>query len=352
MQSLRAALLMAQPTKGDPQKTVRQHFVPRFYLKNFADEDNNLSALDVRNRRIGRPRAYQSFGYERYFYAIETGVADNVSQEIEIWLGRLETMISDALPGIIDKILAYKQITEEDRYMLAVLMSMLWLRSPAMRAWQAQASADLTKQLVRMSASERIDRFSRSSPTPISDADRVSLLEMMRTGSYDVRTNNVTHLKMMVECLGYNGAGFANMFFGMDWKMLIAQGGVRFAASDSPVVEWFPPPTGFYGATFLERDKYFALTPQVCLLLVRPRNIGRIAKIKRKTLFKNDDDTVKTLNMLFASHARVAVYSGMRQTLSDLLDGATHPGKLERAYLEKYEAPWREYHTKARDSLM
>ena len=46
------------------QITKDQHFVPKFYLKQFARE-KKIQVFDVRARRIGKPRPYVSVCYEK-----------------------------------------------------------------------------------------------------------------------------------------------------------------------------------------------------------------------------------------------------------------------------------------------
>lgn len=153
-------------------------------------------------------------------------------------------------------------------------------------------------------------------------------------------TDNVGHLRFMVDSTGFGGPGFANMFFGMKQKAYIARGKEVFITSDSPVVEKWLPPAGFYGASFFERDKYFTLTPKIFLKLTYP---GGAKKVKRKTLYKNQDDIVKAFNIIIVSGAQKFVYSGNRMCLEQLLDGSRNPGRLEREYIEKHVKPWAEY---------
>jgi len=113
--------------------TKDQHFVPKFYLKNFADKKGNLAVLKPKEKRIAKSRAYQGLGYGYYFYAAKTGVPDEISQQIEDWFHPMEDFIARELPRIINIILGNGHIEDHDRYIISVLMSMLYLRTPAMR---------------------------------------------------------------------------------------------------------------------------------------------------------------------------------------------------------------------------
>ncbi len=162
-------------------------------------------------------------------------------------------------------------------------------------------------------------------------------------GLSDYLGNNAQHLQFMTETLGFEGPGFANMFFGQKWKVYIAKGEKRFITSDSPVIEWWPPPQGFYGASFLERNKYFPLTPEIFFELTYP--IGS-TKVKRKTIYEDEDDIVELFNMLIAAHSHHFAYSENKGFLERIKNGRENPGKLEATYYQKYELPWKEYKAK------
>lgn len=89
---------------------------------------------------------------------------------------------------------------------------------------------------------------------------------------------------MMIETFGFEDKGFINLFFAKKWKIYIAKGTDKFVTSDSPVVEWWSPPQSFYSATFLERNNYFALTPEIFIELSEPQGFNR--KINQKLYMK------------------------------------------------------------------
>jgi len=297
--------------------TQKQHFLPKFYLKNFADKDGSLQVLNINEKRMAKPRPYQGLGYAHYFYAAKTGVPDTISQQIEEWFKPMEDFIAKKLPGIISKILKNQHIEDDDRYILAVLMSMLWLRTPGMRNQLKQTEDNIAEQIKKLHGSKDADHFKS--------------------------TDNVTHLKFMINSTGFGGPGFANMFFDMKWKAYLARGKEIFITTDSPVVENWLPPKGIYGASFPERDKYFALTPQILIELTYPKEA---TKLKRKTLYEDKDDTVKALNIILIDGAQEFAYSGSKACLEQLLAGRENPGRLEREYIEKYVIPWSEYNKK------
>lgn len=105
--------------------TKKQHYLPQFYLKRFADSNGSLYYYDKRIDYISSPKSYSSVGYKHYFYAAVTGVADDISQHVEQWLKTYEDIISKELTGVIEKILNNDPISEDDKYILAAFMCML-----------------------------------------------------------------------------------------------------------------------------------------------------------------------------------------------------------------------------------
>jgi len=323
----------------DKNVKKKQHYVPQFYLKNFADDKGNLYSLDVKNKRMCSPKSYSGLGYAHYFYARKTGVPDRISQEIEKWLQGIEDIIARKLPDIIDRILNYDHIGTDDRYILSVFMSMLWLRSPNMRNQLNQMEESMIKKLWSLSAPNRVNEYIRKTKKKMTKEERLKIIEMMEKGSYKLQFSNIQHLKFMTKTLGFDGPGFTNMFFGQKWKIYIAKGEKRFITSDSPVVEWWPFPKTFYGASFLQRNKYFSLTPEIFFELTFP--VGS-KKAQRKTIFQKEDDVVSLFNILIVAHSNSFAYSKDKQILEGLLEGRKNPGILEKTYYDKFERSWDE----------
>lgn len=76
-------------------KTRKQHFVPRFYLKLFADKVDKFYVLDINKKIIPKPVNYKSQCHKRYFYG-----------EDELWetkLSELESKWSFAIKKSINR---------------------------------------------------------------------------------------------------------------------------------------------------------------------------------------------------------------------------------------------------------
>lgn len=320
--------------------TEKQHFVPRFYLKRFANAEKNVHIYNLKDKRFEKSKSYTAVGYEKYFYAQETGIPDELSQRVEEWLKVYEDIIAREVPTIIENILAMRQITEDNKYILAALMCLLWLRSPKMRSQMHTRSEDLIKEVMSFYAPQRVDSQAKRTGTNLTEEERKRFIKMLEEGNFDVKFNNVTHLKMMTESFGFQDKGFTNLFYAQNWKIYIAKGKKKFITSDSPVVEWWKPPDSFWGAGFLERNKYFALTPDIFVELTEPHGSK---KVNRKTLFEDKDHKAHLFNILIAAHSNKYIYSGDEYLLGNLVEGIKNPGLVDLEYLRDYAFPWEEY---------
>ena len=182
------------------QITGKQHFVPRFYLKRFAKE-GQIQVFDVRARRIGTPRRYVSVCYEKFFYAAETGVQDEISQALEALLSAMEDIFDKAFPGIINRAVNL-QLNNDDVDVLAYFMSVQWHRTRYFREWLQKMQSEVMKWVLKQRASlPRFQDYIREA----SDAHKVDEHELkehvnrlIESGEYDFReTNNTSHLNFI-----------------------------------------------------------------------------------------------------------------------------------------------------------
>ena len=87
-------------------KRKKQHYVPQFYLKNFAREDNTFSIYNVKNNTIIQKAPYKSQCYENYYYG--------ENNQWELRLSKLEYESSKIINRIINEDSYYPNIKEID----------------------------------------------------------------------------------------------------------------------------------------------------------------------------------------------------------------------------------------------
>lgn len=300
------------------QITKDQHYVPRFYLKRFANPAGKLEIFDCENERMLRARAYGGVCYEKFFYSSETGKEDEVSQVVEEAFGKMETGLSIELAQIIPKIENNQALTVGDRLTVATLMSMLWLRGPVMRKQINRMEEQVLKEVMARHSIEHLSELAKkleAETGQVMGPEEVQEMhEFLRSREYSLSIGNGGHLRFQQEM-----EGFRNLFYGKKWNVYLARGRYKFITTDNPVAEYFPETNGWWGNDFLSRTHMFALTPTILIEAVYPHHTtGK--KLRRKTLFDTVQDQALMLkhNFFLANKAVQFAYSTLPTELQQL----------------------------------
>jgi hypothetical protein len=257
----------------------RQHYVPRFYLENFATEgaDDSLGFW-VYDKAAGKTRWQTPINtaVEGYFYTItrEGGVKDN---SIEKFLSDAEAI---AAPIITAWIADSARPTDGEIAEMASFVALLETRGPrSIAAVREMAVAFATEEM--KSLAQDPDRLRRY------------LAEMKEEDGVDVPQ------KKALEALAQVGEGFdltvddeyamaeslkltdtvANGLRGMAWSLCVSER-APFITSDTPVCIFLPVGNGraIFGAGFAEHlaEVTIPLSPTVCLLISHRSSQRRI----------------------------------------------------------------------------
>ena len=313
------------------QITKDQHFVPKFYLKQFARE-KKIQVFDVRARRIGKPCPYVSVCYEKFFYAAETGVQDEISQAFEDVFGQTEKMIAEALPGIIERADAQK-LTNGDLDMLAYFMSVQWLRTPFFRERLQKIRSEFIKSFIQLRAAhsprflqDHIQGALDGGAEEAAEAHEVSeeklredVNRLIESGEYDFReTNNTSHLNFISD---EKINGFSNLLLAKRWRISLSEGPYHFITSDNPVAEWWiPPRTELIPVTFMDRRHLLALTPNILIEAGRPDSMNPEQQpVDRLSYHAANEKGVLMFNKVLANHAHEYAYAHQRNEFEQLL---------------------------------
>lgn len=302
------------------EKTVTkdQHFVPQFYLKNFLNDKNQIEVLDCYRGKLANPKGTKGICKDPFFYALETGEYDKASQDIESYFKGMEDQLSKALPLLINKIIDNSQLDEADKYVIALLMSMIWIRGPKFRKFIKNSQKEMLKGTMRIISGhpifdKMIDEHDSKKETSTSKKRRQEMKDILETGEFNIQVNNAMHLRAFKSLEKY-----ANLFWGQYWTIYISKSCKKFITSDSPVAVVEPEKSGFYGTTFLERTHYFSLTPEICIMATSPKKSRK--KLKRKTIYDQEADLILRTNIIFANRSDKYAYSKNKQDLYDLIN--------------------------------
>lgn len=242
--------------------TKNQHFVPQFYLRRFTNPQNLVEVLDRDSMTCERPRGTKRICSAEFFYGVETGIPDEASQKVEEWFQKREDFIGNNLDSIVEKILDNKQIEPLDKWTIALLMSMLWIRGQEMRKQIHRIEKEATEWIIQTEYSIRPDRlfdeYEKKKGVTISAELRKKLQEMIASEEFQIQPNNWMHLQNLK-----NINDFANRFYFQHWTVFISKVSAKFVTTDNPLATKFPNANGLYGKTFSERAHYFPLTPDI-----------------------------------------------------------------------------------------
>ena len=301
------------------QITKDQHFVPRFYLKLFAKE-GQIQVFDVRAKRIGKPRHYGSVCHEKFFYAAETGVQDEISQAFEDVFGQIETVVAKALPGIIGRAGAL-QLTNDDLDVLAYFMSVQWLRTPFFRERVQTIESDTMKTFFEMQSSlprfqDRLRRAFAAEGIEMSDEKQTEEVKRIIQSGV-LRPNNASALNVISE---EKVNGFRGLLLAKKWRIILSEGPHHFITSDNPVAEWFPPREELCPATFMDRVHCLALTPNIFIETVRPDSMNPEQQpVDRLSYPTANRKGVLMFNKVLANHAHQFAYASQTDEFEQLL---------------------------------
>ncbi len=315
------------------QITKNQHYVPQFYLRKFANNEDKLEILDCERRKVVAPRSPKSVCNEEYYYSANNKL-DEVSQALEKEFQRIESDISKVYDSIVKKFVNFEQITENDKMLVATFMSLQYLRGPYMRKQIQRMNEQMIKQITKLHfGSTHIHKFfdqhEKETGEKLTEQQRNEVIEFAQKGEYRVEMGNAAHLHLISEM-----EGFRNLLFGKEWQVYISKSSKKFITSDNPVIELFPEWTGkfFYGPTFLQRTHQFSMTPDILIVATDPQNPPAIGKVKRKTLFDNKEhnDKILELNFQYPRNAIAYAYASSSDLLQDIVDSANLYDKQQR----------------------
>ena len=297
------------------QITKKQHFAPSFYFRRFAD-DGWLQTLDIKNGRTLKPRPFAGVCYAHFYYAQETGTADDASQEFELFFKSVEDYFSAEFENILDAITSYRQLSPDQLDRLAWFFACLWVRSPQMRKQLNRMMEDMVKWMAGTAASH--PDFKDSSKEALTEEgieapDEVldDVVKTFKSGDFTLEFDNVNHLQFITQCEEYK-----NWFKAKNWRFHIAKGTKQFITSDTPVVDIFKGETlqeRMYGNHIMARKQFLPLTPSILIELTDPR-FGK--KVKRGVV---TDDYVTQYNLMRVRHSEDYAYAQHKSDLDDLL---------------------------------
>lgn len=263
-----------------------------------------------------KPQPYAGVCYAEFFYAVETGKEDALSQEFEAFFKSIEDKFSVEYDDIIKAVCTYQQLTPDQLGILAWFVTSLWARSPHMRENLNHMTEDAMKWFMEITAShpnfiEDAKQKFKKDGIEYTDEMLASVVKTFQSKEYDISLDNTGHLQLIADC-----EDFYRWLIAKNWRFYIAKGAKRFITSDTPVVDIFKGETmaeRMYKNHIMQRQQFLALTPEILIELTDPR-FGK--KVKRKVI---SDDEVEKYNLIRVQQSGDYAYAKDRNDLEDMV---------------------------------
>lgn len=216
------------------------HYVPRFYLKGFADPSilkrENKEAIWIYEKgKEPRRSAPEKEARERDFYSWVAGDTRNL--DVEHWFGNLENQIAPIITSLSE---APREVASSEKELLALFIGTMQQRTPAAR-WLAENRMDpLISKLMKETAADPVTfRSFVEENRPFPEEGEAFDLEEIRqdilAGRGDVIAENPEHkLLSIIEV----GKMVAKVLLEMNWQTIYSEDQDHFLTSDDPVISF------------------------------------------------------------------------------------------------------------------
>jgi hypothetical protein len=269
MSSNASAAQSAPAAKPILQGPKRQHFLPKFYLEGFADDDGMVAVFDRSEKEI-RIQHPINTGVIGHFY---TYTDDQGRQrfELEQWLSEYEGKASST----IKKLVAKEEITPDERAEMAIFIALAGFRTPDIVDSLKQANASFIDRFAKMQFqnSTQVAEQMRGKPdAPASEEElqkqAQEMVDFVQGGQYKITTDHRWAVGVAIS----QALNIAPILAGRDWDVLHSNNDKKsFVTSDAPVVlsTVAPRPPSIWGVGFGNSDALviFPLTAATALVI-------------------------------------------------------------------------------------
>jgi hypothetical protein len=248
-----------------------QHYVPRFYLKNFSVEQKKnhlINCYDKSTKKIFFTNI-ENIGCENYFYDIE----EDVNQTIEKHLGEWESKFSKSYEKLLS-VLDVNKLDNSDKEIISYFIAAQLARTRENRI----QSKDLVKQLKK--------RIYKDATT--------ELKKQIDEASSD-KSIKERHIAFIIKTVPL----FVDIISKMKWVLFINKTKKPFWTSDNPVTlhnDLKFDPFGNLGLLCKGIQLHFPLNPKIVLLTLDPNEYA---------YFPDSADVIDEQNVIFENHLQV-----------------------------------------------
>lgn len=216
------------------------HYIPRWYLKRFTDNENFLSVFNRSRNEIKNKKKPAQIMYSEFYYR-QPWTPDGIDQNIlETRLGELESKAKNAIDRLIENL----ALNDDDSAILLAYLASQRIRVPR--------QAETAKKLMR-------ETISRLVPDLIEKAMREGMqLTIKDSARFD-------YIRLSMDA-------FHPWFSRMEWEVIKAEDGAAFVTTDNPVSFYNPKilPPAEAGVGLAGTIVLFPLSSRYLLIMQHP----------------------------------------------------------------------------------
>jgi hypothetical protein len=261
-------------------KVMGDHYIPKFYLKGFADTSRIAFIWVFRNGNQPFITAIRKIAQEDNFYSKE--IEQLLANEVEYPANK-----------VIHKIRDQKSISQEEKFTLAKYMMVMWKRVPENKEWVKKKFPEISGPIFER-FSKRLSELSELRP------EKIEIIEKQRRELQEFQNNKVDELIYDIWLQNIppeKTPQSVDVFSQMTWRFMIASRGQYFITSDNPLF-FFP----WMGIGKEMSEVTFPITKDIALWATWRIDIG-------EGFFPASSQLVKEVNRRTASISTQFLYS-------------------------------------------
>jgi hypothetical protein len=248
-----------------PTDVKRQHYVPKVYLRAFADHSQQIRVVDLDEGREYRT-SVDNVALQGRFNDVEV---DGVVLSTESWLSGLEGQVGTILEKLIDDPAQIASLTGDEQIHLARFLAAMRFRVPAFRQMVEALSRDMVS-FAKGIAKEMVTNKQDPETASRIWAEWETNADEWWLGQAEALNTAAVAASTLAEAQGY-----ANLFLAMPWRVGRIPSSSRLYTSDTPVYGYLRPvhPWWEHGG-FASLTYYVPLSPSV-LLRIDPLRVRK-----------------------------------------------------------------------------
>lgn len=251
---------------SDLSKVKRQHYVPQFLLRGFADDDQKLSVF-VRSKGLSFRASPKDVACQRYYNAVKLESGEIDTQTIEKELSQIEESGSAAVRAL----LAGDKPTAQQRKDFALFLTSQDFRSPRRRQQFADMLLGIEHNKFDQDTVKNMESYIRAVTQASDKSDKFDVSTLSDESELKVDEDGTISVSIEATAGALSAARhFAPLVAKMDWHLFRMPRGKSLIISDSPVQLYENPKTleKISGPAYFRQGSYisFPLTPEACFV--------------------------------------------------------------------------------------